>query len=168
VSADDNDTLDRACDLGIAFQLGNIARDIAEDCAISRCYLPLNWLTQAGIAPADIMAPHHRPALMRMAARLAQIAETYENSARIGAAKLPFRSRWAVLSAAGIYGAISRKVVRAGSTAWDQRISTGKLAKLGHVLRALGQSALPPTIRDATVAHPRAELARATLAAFTA
>ncbi len=168
VLPDDSDTLDRACDLGVAFQLGNIARDIAEDTAISRCYLPQDWLAQAGIVPSEIMAPQHRAALMRMAARLAQIAEFYENSARIGAARLPFRSRWAVHSAAGIYGAISRKVVRAGSHAWDQRISTGKLAKLGHVLRALIKSALPVATNCTAVPYCRATLARATKSAFTA
>jgi len=36
VSPDDEATLDRACDLGIAFQLTNIARDIGEDHAAGR------------------------------------------------------------------------------------------------------------------------------------
>jgi len=65
VAADDDDTLARACDLGLAFQLANIARDVAEDHAAGRCYLPADWLDEAGIAPADLMAPRHRPALHR-------------------------------------------------------------------------------------------------------
>lgn len=36
----DRDTLDRACDLGLAFQLANIARDIVADAEQDRCYLP--------------------------------------------------------------------------------------------------------------------------------
>ena len=40
----DKDTLDRANDLGLAFQLSNIARDIVEDDAAGRCYLPVEWL----------------------------------------------------------------------------------------------------------------------------
>lgn len=40
VPADDEATLDRACDLGLAFQLANIARDVAEDARAGRCYLP--------------------------------------------------------------------------------------------------------------------------------
>ena len=43
----DEDTLDRACDLGLAFQLANIARDVAEDDAAARCYLPAEWLAEA-------------------------------------------------------------------------------------------------------------------------
>ena len=46
VSPEDEDTLDRACDLGLAFQLANIARDIQEDDAAGRCYLPIAWLAE--------------------------------------------------------------------------------------------------------------------------
>src|SRR3546814_3739867 len=42
----DETTLDRASDLGIAFQLANIARDVAEDAAADRCYLPVEWMVE--------------------------------------------------------------------------------------------------------------------------
>ena len=45
----DAPTLDRACDLGIAFQLTNIARDVMEDAAAGRVYLPAAWLRDAGV-----------------------------------------------------------------------------------------------------------------------
>lgn len=144
VSADDEDTLDRACDLGFAFQLANIARDLDEDDAADRCYLPEDWLSEADIPPGEQMRPHYRAGLMPLIARLVALVRAYETSARIGAARLPFRCRWAVLSAAGIYGAIARKVEAAGEHAWDHRVSTGKLAKLGFVLRAFWQAVLPP------------------------
>ena len=38
VAPDDEAVLDRACDLGMAFQLANIARDLSEDAAAGRCY----------------------------------------------------------------------------------------------------------------------------------
>ena len=44
IDPDDERTLDRASDLGIAFQLANIARDVAEDAAADRCYLPVEWM----------------------------------------------------------------------------------------------------------------------------
>jgi hypothetical protein len=53
VSPRDEDTLDRAADLGLAFQLANIARDLAEDDAAGRCYLPAQWLADADIPPAS-------------------------------------------------------------------------------------------------------------------
>ena len=64
----------------------------------------------------------------------------YEASARVGAARLPFRSRWAVLAAAGIYGDIARKVDSRDHTAWDQRVVTTKAEKAAWVARAFGQA----------------------------
>ncbi len=126
VNADDRDTLNRACDLGMAFQLANIARDVEEDDAAGRCYLPDDWQAQLDIAPGEHMRPHNREKLSLMARWLADEAGQYEVSARVGAATLPFRSRWAVLAAAGIYGDIARKVRAAGGHAWDHRIFTSK------------------------------------------
>lgn len=136
VAADDHDTLDRACDLGLAFQLNNIARDIWEDDAAGRCYLPVEWLVEADIPPGQHMKPQFREALVAMAKRLVDLAEEHEAAARLGAARLRFRHRWAVLSAANIYGEIGRKVRERGEAAWDHRVHTSRLAKLGHVRRA--------------------------------
>ena len=63
-------------------------------------------------------------------------------------ARLPFRSRWAVLSAANIYGAIARKVVARGPHAWDSRTSIGKRRKLVFMAQALAECAIPPAPRD--------------------
>ena len=141
VAADDDATLDRACDLGMAFQLANIARDIGEDAAAGRCYLPEEWLTEAGIAPGEIMTPAVRPQLAAMARRLADRAAAFEASARAGAAALSFRSAWAVLAAANIYGAIGRKVAARGETAWDARVSTSAAEKLRFIAGAWAEAA---------------------------
>ena len=58
-----------------------------------------------------------------------------------GAQKLPFRSRWAVLAAAGIYGAIARKVAARGEHAWDHRVTIGRAEKLALIVKA-GAAAL--------------------------
>ncbi|MCW3846543.1 phytoene/squalene synthase family protein [Sphingomonas sp. LB-2] len=115
--------LDRACDLGIGFQLANIARDIAEDEAAGRCYLPPEWLAEGRVAAA---------------AKLAERAAAYAASGRGGTAALGFRSAWAVLAAAGIYGDIACKVTERGEAAWDKRVSTGIVGKLGWIARSLG------------------------------
>ncbi len=140
VPPSDSDTLDRACDLGLAFQLANIARDIQEDDAAGRCYLPDDWQSLLDIGPGEIMRPHNRRQLAQMGRWLADEAGQYEASARVGASRLPFRARWAVLSAAGIYGEIARKVRAAGVDAWDQRIYTSKREKLRWVARAFNQA----------------------------
>ncbi|WP_284126644.1 phytoene/squalene synthase family protein [Parerythrobacter aestuarii] len=136
VSPDDEDTLDRACDLGLAFQLANIARDLLEDDAAGRCYLPIEWLVEEDIEPGQHTKPHHRQELADMAAHMVTLMEAHEAAARIGAARLPFRSRWAVLSAARIYGEIGREVRRRGTEAWDHRVHTSKLDKIRHAAAA--------------------------------
>ena len=140
VSPDDEATLDRACDLGLAFQLANIARDIREDGEAGRCYIPAEWLAEAGMNRETMRTPENRNRLAAIGSRLATLAEDYECSARIGATALPLRSAWAVLAAAGIYGDIARQVRRRGEAAWDRRIIIGKAAKLGWVAKALFQS----------------------------
>lgn len=136
VAPQDRETLDRACDLGLAFQLANISRDIEEDDAAGRCYVPDDWQALLDIGPGEIMRPHNRRKLALIARWMADEAGQYEASARVGASRLPFRARWAVLSAAGIYGDIARKVRAAGVHAWDQRIYTSKREKLRWVARA--------------------------------
>ncbi|MEO8722681.1 MAG: phytoene/squalene synthase family protein [Sphingobium sp.] len=140
VSPDDETTLDRACDLGLAFQLANIARDVGEDAAAGRCYIPRDWLDEFGIVPDTLMNRENRPKLAHVGARLAAMAALYEGSARHGTPALSFRSSWAVLAAAGIYGDIAREVARRGEGAWDARVITSKRAKLCWVMQALGQA----------------------------
>jgi phytoene synthase len=132
----DRDTLDRASDLGIAFQLANIARDLSEDDAVGRCYLPVEWLVEMDIPPGEHMRPAYRERIAVLAGRLAALAERYQASARVGAARLPFRSRWAVLAAAGIYGAIANEVARRGAHGWDKRVIVRKRSKLAYVAKA--------------------------------
>ena len=144
VAPDDRATLDRACDLGLAFQLANIARDVAEDARAGRCYLPLDWLVEADIEPGQHMAPWHRDKLVAIVRRLCDQAEAYEASARVGAARLPYRSRWAVLAAAGIYGDIARGVRARGAHAWDHREVTTKASKARWIARAAVQARRAP------------------------
>jgi phytoene synthase len=155
VSPADDDTLDRACDLGMAFQLANIARDIDEDSRAGRCYLPSEWLAEMDIPPGEQMKPSYRPRLATLARRLADRAAAFEASARQGTRALSFRSAWAVLAAAEIYGAIAHKVAAAGDLAWDNRVTTSKGEKLAFIVRAgvaaRRRSLLPPVPRLPTL-----------------
>jgi 15-cis-phytoene synthase len=72
------------------------------------------------------------------------MAQEFEASARVGAAKLPFRARWAVLAAAGIYGDIAREVARRDQAAWDERVFTTRAAKIGWVAKAFAQARRTP------------------------
>ena len=140
VSPDDEDTLSRASDLGLAFQLANIARDLGEDDLAGRNYLPHEWLAELDVPPGEALKPHFRKRLAVAARWLDDLARGYEASARIGAARLPFRARWAVLAAAGIYGEIAREVVRRGDRAWDGRVTISGRDKMRFVARALREA----------------------------
>jgi phytoene synthase len=135
VSPDDHETLDRACDLGLAFQLVNIARDVSDDDAAGRCYIPIEWQVEKDMPPGLRLRPEYREQLVELVGRMLDLAEQHEAAARYGANGLTFRQRWAVLSAAGIYGAIGRKVREAGPRAWDHRVYTSVWAKIGFVMR---------------------------------
>ncbi|MDB5843701.1 MAG: putative phytoene synthase [Polaromonas sp.] len=129
-------TLDRACDLGMAFQLTNIARDVVEDAAIGRIYLPATWLADEGILTReDVLDPVHRAALSRVAARLVDAADPYYRSAVAGIGELPLRSAWSIATARGVYRDIGRKVKAHGAHAWDTRISTTRMDKLWFLAR---------------------------------
>ena len=63
--------LARACDLGVAMQLTNIARDVGEDARLGRIYLPRQWLREAGIdADAWLSGPNLDERLRPIVARL--------------------------------------------------------------------------------------------------
>lgn len=142
----DEATLDRACDLGLAFQLANIARDIEADDRIGRCYLPVEWLVEMDIPPGQHMKPPFRSRLVVIARWLGEMAEAYAASARAGTPALRFRSAWAVLAAAGIYGGIAREVTARGAHAWDHRATTSNWQKIGWLARALPLAALRATL----------------------
>ena len=155
--AGDADTLDRAADLGIAFQLANIARDIVPDAAQGRCYIPAEWLSAAGVSARALAGPETRAISAMFAQGLAQMALSYRRSARVGAVRLPFRSRWAVLAAEGIYGAIGEAVAARGAAAWDERVivpNTAKLAVVGRSLLGAAGRAPEATARDGLWQRP--------------
>lgn len=140
VSPEDEETLARAEDLGLAFQLANIARDVGEDAANGRCYLPREWLAEADLSPETMMVAENRAKLVPLVARLCDSAEHLEASARAGIAALPFRSAWAVLAAAGIYGDIARKVRARGEAALTSRTATTRRDKARWLARSFWQA----------------------------
>lgn len=150
IPSGDEETLDRACDLGLAFQLANIARDVAEDAEAGRCYLPKQWLTEQGLDYDNMLTPGNMGKTAMLVERLCTKAEDYAASARVGAARLPFRCRWAVLAASGIYGDIARKVRKNPEAALSRRVVVGKAAKLVWISRAFGQAILNPAAVDRT------------------
>ncbi len=125
----DAPTLRRAQDLGLAFQLTNIARDVIEDATGGRVYLPARWLREAGVPLDQVADSRHRAAVAELARRLVTEAEPFYASARWGLRDLPPRSAWAIATARGVYRAIGRQVSRAGDAAWDGRAAVDRTDK---------------------------------------
>lgn len=136
----DRDVLHRASDLGLAFQLTNIARDVVADHQVGRIYIPEEWLREEGLSPESMAAPEHREALFRVVDRLLKTAAPYYASSRQGVPHLPFRSAWAVAAAREVYSGIGDSVRGRGAAAWDARAGTSSATKLVGVLNGLGNA----------------------------
>jgi len=147
------DALDRACDLGLAFQLTNIARDIIDDAAIGRVYVPTAWLHEQGLGPDTFHLPENRERLSYVAAQLVETAEPYYASASAGLQAMPIRSAWAIATALGVYREIGIKVIERGATAWDARVRTGRATKVG-ILAKSGARAMHSRIANHPARHP--------------
>jgi 15-cis-phytoene synthase len=128
-------TLRRASDLGLAFQLTNIARDVIEDAKGGRVYLPTEWLGSAAESPASVVHHANRAVVFAATERLLAAAEPYYASARWGLKALGFRSAWAVAAAHGVYRQIGLTVRAMGPVGMDRRARAGTLIKLARVLQ---------------------------------
>lgn len=133
-------TLRRACDLGIAFQLTNIARDIVEDARASRCYLPVEWRAQAQLDIPDLVKPERAKDVHPLAAKLVDLAEPYYASARIGERALPARAAWAIATARGVYRDIGLQVRSKGPEGLSERAYTSKGRKAWRVVTGGSQT----------------------------
>ncbi|HLN47512.1 MAG TPA: phytoene/squalene synthase family protein [Magnetospirillaceae bacterium] len=144
------DLLARACDLGVAMQLTNIARDVGEDAREGRLYLPLQWLTDAGIDPeAWIVRPVFSDRLASVVQRLLAAADVLYERACAGIAALPADCRPGIYAARWLYAEIGREVERDGLNSVSRRAVvplSRKAAALSAVLRSL---AFPPPPSDA-------------------
>ena len=100
-----------AIDLGIAMQLTNIARDVAEDAARDRLYLPAAWLPP-GFAPDHVMAAPEP--VFAAVQRMLILAERHYRSAAAGYRYLPIRARSAIRVAGRLYREIGMRILAAG------------------------------------------------------
>jgi phytoene synthase len=118
-----------AHDLGVAFQLTNIIRDVGEDARRGRIYLPQDELERHGVTVADIFQHRVTPAFTALMGQ--QVARARAFYARALAA-LPSADRRAQrpgLVMAAIYQALLRRIEQDGFHVLDHRIALTPLAK---------------------------------------
>jgi phytoene synthase len=129
----------RACDLGIAMQLTNIARDVGEDARAGRLYLPLQWLRLEGIDPdAWLARPSLNAGIEAVVQRLLDSAEHFYRRADAGIARLPRDCRPGIRAARLLYAEIGRAVERNGCDSVSQRARVPLRRKLALLARAVG------------------------------
>jgi phytoene synthase len=130
-------TLARACDLGLAMQLTNIARDVGEDARMGRLYLPRDWLREEGIDPAAWLAsPVFDARLGRVVRRLLDAADALYRRSQPGVRQLPPDCRAAIHAARLVYSEIGRLVAVGGYDSVSGRAVVSKARKLALVARA--------------------------------
>jgi len=123
-------TLEYAENLGIAFQLTNIIRDVGEDARRDRVYLPQDELAREGLAAEDILARKGGDAFVRVMQAQATRAESYYEAAYAKLAPEDRASQRAGLIMAAIYGTLLAEIRGDGFAVLEQRIGLTPLRKL--------------------------------------
>jgi phytoene synthase len=127
----DRQALARACELGNAMQLTNIARDVGEDARNGRLYLPRAWMRDAGLDPeAWLRQPTHNLALSKVIGQLLDEAARLYKQGSTGIAALPRDCRGAILAAATIYAEIGSVVAANAMDSVNRRAVVGNSRKL--------------------------------------
>ncbi len=130
--------LARACDLGVAMQLSNIARDVGEDARMGRLYLPRSWLSEAGLDPDNWLAqPSFNPALGTVVRRLLDEADRLYARVDAGVACLPVACRPGINAARYLYAAIGHEVARRGLDSVSSRARVSGRHKAALLMRSL-------------------------------
>jgi phytoene synthase len=146
----DSSVAARACDLGVAMQLTNIARDVGEDAQAGRLYLPQQWLREAGIDPdAWLTQPMFTPALGSVIERLLRAADALYERAAEGIAKLPLSCQPGMHAARLLYAEIGHELVRRGLDSVSRRAVVPVGRKARRLAGALAATALPRQINSA-------------------
>ncbi len=130
-----------ARELGLAFQLTNFIRDVAEDLRLGRVYLPAADLERFGVRRGDLAAPSANAAVRRLIAFEIERARGHYRNAAPGVAALPARSRRCVRLAIAVYGAILDRIERAGHDVLAGRAVVPRRQRMAAVVRELARAA---------------------------
>ena len=141
--------LARACELGVAMQFTNIARDVGEDARNGRLYLPRQWMCEAGIDPeAWLRSPTFDERIASVVQRLLDAADRLYARAEHGIAALPRDCRPAIRAARLVYAEIGRELERSGLDSVTRRVVVSSRRKLALMTRAAGAAVLQPGHAD--------------------
>ncbi len=145
--------LARACDLGVAMQLTNIARDVGEDARAGRLYLPRQWMREEGLDPDRWLArPQFEASLARVVDRLLREADRLYARAEFGLTWLPRDCQGAIRAASWVYAEIGREVERRQLNSVDTRAVVSNHRKLMLLGKALAWPTRPRRVQTGETA----------------
>jgi phytoene synthase len=121
--------------LGRALQLTNILRDLAEDGARGRLYLPSELLLAEGVSATDPLTVLRHPVLPRICAALAEIAERHFTDARAAMRDCPRRPMRPAAAMGAVYHAILARLRRRGWRDLEREVRIPAALKLWFALR---------------------------------
>jgi 15-cis-phytoene synthase len=137
--------LARACDLGVAMQLTNIARDVGEDARSGRMYLPLQWMREAGIDPDRWLEnPVFDARIAAVVHRLIAAADVLYQRSEHGIGHLPRDCRPAIRAARLVYAEIGRALEKTGLDSVNHRAVVSSARKLALLARASSAMLIAP------------------------
>ncbi len=126
----DRRTLKYAHDLGLAFQLTNIIRDVGEDARRNRIYLPQDELARFGVSEQDLLARRDSPAFHELMRFQVERARQFYLLALEALPAADRRAQRPGLAMATIYRALLTEIERDGLRVLDRRIALTPLRKL--------------------------------------
>ncbi len=119
-----------ARDLGIAFQLTNIIRDVGEDARRGRIYLPQEDLARFGVSASALLRAREEPGFGALMAFEVERARAWYDRAMAQLAPRDRKAQRASLAMAAIYRALLDEIARDGYRVLDRRIALTPLRKL--------------------------------------
>ena len=128
-------TLDYAKNLGLAFQLTNIIRDVGDDARRNRIYLPMDELKRFEVPASDILNARYSANFTRLMQFQARRAESYYAAAMAALPAEDRRDQRAGLIMAAIYRTVLEEVQSDGYKGLTQRTSLTPMRKLWIAVR---------------------------------
>jgi 15-cis-phytoene synthase len=126
----DTRTLEYAQDLGLAFQLTNIIRDVGEDARRNRIYLPLHEMAECGVTSDDILNARETDGFRALMAMQMARANHYYDQAIGKLPQLDRRAQMPGLIMAGIYRTLLREIENDGRHVLIRRVALTPIRKL--------------------------------------
>ncbi|MFW5876629.1 MAG: phytoene/squalene synthase family protein [Myxococcota bacterium] len=158
-----DEALVRAAHLGMAMQMTNLCRDVAEDWEQGRLYLPADWLTEEGagwltsVRPGDALPARARRPVARVVARVLDEADALYRSGDRGLSDLSWRCALAVRTARAVYSDIGKVLRARGCDVTGGRATVPRWRKLARALQSLARAAMecPARVYLHLTGHPR-------------